>query len=298
MHQFLPLSLSLLLPPVFIIAFLPPSYTWTTTISLQTYIPLPLRSTNRAGSESLLTSEEGENGPDHPIRSTIWSDGPYPGFPFSLAGPNDPAPGPPPALLLTSLCTEIEPDRCCGAVYFAADIPFHGAFQATFANLEPRMIAEVWEAGPGTTKGECKHLLEENEGAPPWWTWRDTAVPPAISGASYTRCPADPITTGGSPVFAALCSSLRSGLSTFSGISSRGERGRRRRRRWSRSRSRRGDDGASSSDPGVHVHKVLKKRRWAYPDIIVVNGTNYTDGRRGDLIYRDGRGNVLDLTRW
>ena len=35
--------------------------------------------------------------------------------------------------------------------------------------------------------------------------------------------------------------------------------------------------------------------KWGYPNIISFNGTNYTDGWRGDLIYRDGQGRVLDL---
>ena len=54
--------------------------------------------------------------------------------------------------------------------------------------------------------------------------------------------------------------------------------------------------GAAADDAGVD-DKVPGQRKWAYPDIIVVNGTNFTDERRGDLIYRDGMGNVLDLTR-
>ena len=32
-----------------------------------------------------------------------------------------------------------------------------------------------------------------------------------------------------------------------------------------------------------------------YPNIISLNGTNFTDQYRGDLIYRDGQGRVLDL---
>ena len=35
--------------------------------------------------------------------------------------------------------------------------------------------------------------------------------------------------------------------------------------------------------------------KWGYPDVVIVNGTNYTDGRRGDLVYRDENGVVLDL---
>ena len=34
---------------------------------------------------------------------------------------------------------------------------------------------------------------------------------------------------------------------------------------------------------------------WGYPDIIQINGTNYTDSRRGDMIYRNSDGMILDL---
>ena len=36
-------------------------------------------------------------------------------------------------------------------------------------------------------------------------------------------------------------------------------------------------------------------RQWGYPDIVSFGGRNYTDERRGDLLYRDEGGRVLDL---
>jgi len=36
---------------------------------------------------------------------------------------------------------------------------------------------------------------------------------------------------------------------------------------------------------------------WRYPDFIMVNGTNYTDDGRGDLVYRNETGVILDLDR-
>ncbi|KAI4183080.1 MAG: hypothetical protein L6R41_005610 [Letrouitia leprolyta] len=35
---------------------------------------------------------------------------------------------------------------------------------------------------------------------------------------------------------------------------------------------------------------------YKYPDLIEVDGVNYTDGWRGDLVYKDRRGRVLNLT--
>ena len=46
----------------------------------------------------------------------------------------------------------------------------------------------------------------------------------------------------------------------------------------------------------------LKKRHpaaelaWGFPDIITFNGSNYTDERRGDLMYRNSSGALLNLT--
>ena len=35
---------------------------------------------------------------------------------------------------------------------------------------------------------------------------------------------------------------------------------------------------------------------WGYPDIISFNGASYTDGRRGDLLYRNSMGGLLNLS--
>ena len=40
---------------------------------------------------------------------------------------------------------------------------------------------------------------------------------------------------------------------------------------------------------------VARKPSWVYPDVLEVNGTNYTDERRGDMVYRDLAGRKLDL---
>ena len=57
--------------------------------------------------------------------------------------------------------------------------------------------------------------------------------------------------------------------------------GRRSRRKIRRERER-------TATPQDNVQAV-------YPDIILFNNTNYTDSRRGDLIYRDNGGVVLRL---
>ena len=38
--------------------------------------------------------------------------------------------------------------------------------------------------------------------------------------------------------------------------------------------------------------------RWEYPSLITVNGTNYTDNSRGDLIYSSDSGSMLNVSDW
>ena len=49
-------------------------------------------------------------------------------------------------------------------------------------------------------------------------------------------------------------------------------------------------DGRESAEEDTTIQPT-----WGYPNIITVNGTNYTDDKRNDLIYRDLAGNILNL---
>jgi len=51
--------------------------------------------------------------------------------------------------------------------------------------------------------------------------------------------------------------------------------------------------GIRSSDKGTAY--MTAPTQWRYPDLIVVNGTDYTDNAGGDLVYRSESGAVLDL---
>ena len=145
-------------------------------------------------------------------------------------------------------------------------------------NLEPGSIAELWDNTRNPLGGCTGVVLETYRGGPPRWTWRDGVSPPRISGMSYDRCPVKPIVTGTGPVITALCNTLRYGISFP--------------RKW---RRRRGAANGLSAGPGTGIKAQAPK--WAYPDIIVIGKTNFTDERRGDLIYRDEAGNMLNLTR-
>ena len=143
-------------------------------------------------------------------------------------------------------------------------------------NLEHGMITGVWGSGTEDALGACDgEVLDSYLAAgAPRWTWRDPVTPPRITGASYNQCPGPPIVTGVGPLLASLCPAMRMGISSLA--SSFPKRWRRKAR-----------EGGGGDVGGA---------KWAFPDIVVVNGTNFTDGRRGDLMYRDEMGRVLNLT--
>ncbi|MCJ1240016.1 hypothetical protein MMC14_008016 [Varicellaria rhodocarpa] len=141
-----------------------------------------------------------------------------------------------------------------------------GAFQASIVNLESGSIAEVWDNNYNPHGGCFWHTLETYRGGPP-----------RISGMSYDQSPVEPIVTGTGALLAGLCNTLKYGIPLP--------------KKW---RRRGGGDGLGAG-PGAGVK--AQEPNWAYPDVIVVGKTNYTDERRGDLMYRDEVGNVLNLTR-
>ena len=144
-------------------------------------------------------------------------------------------------------------------------------------NLGLGTVGGVWQKSlevDAIDSGCNGDVLETRLGGagPPRWTWRDPAVAPRISGASYAICPPDPVKTVLGPFLVGLCRTLKWGA--FS-LPPRNQRN-------------------GNEQPGAGK---ISEPNWMYPDIIVINGTNFTDGRRGDLIYRDGVGNVLNLTQ-
>ena len=105
----------------------------------------------------------------------------------------------------------------------------------------------------------CKgSILESHYGSPQWSFW----APPKkrISGASYIHCAGTDQEGGWKRILGGFCATLSS-------------------RRW----------GEMKRDAGE------EKGGWGYVDIIEFRGINYTDGKRGDMIYRDEKGSMLDL---
>ena len=103
-------------------------------------------------------------------------------------------------------------------------------------------------------------MLESHYVGSPSWTYEVPAnIPSVITGASYIQRPGATAPKAGGwgwgGVLAGFC--------------------------WGKGRRMRRVEG---DDWG-----------WGYPDVVFWNGSNYTDGRRGDFVYRDDAGNMLDL---
>ena len=88
--------------------------------------------------------------------------------------------------------------------------------------------------------------------------------PPRILGASYIQCPGSSIAGGWGAVLAGVC--------------------RRLNRRMSGKR-----------DASTDAKEEVPSDKSGWPDVIVFNGTTYTDDRRGDLVYREAAGGWLNL---
>ena len=153
-------------------------------------------------------------------------------------------------------CTEVPPGYCCQPINI-----FTGTSLARFHDLPPGAIAAFWQyIGDREDQRGCNtRILDTRYGRTNW-----VFYPPSlteISGGSYIQCPAGNLNRGWLQVLAGFCMRLHN------------------------------RNGRELAETGAVVEPT-----WGYPDMITVNGTNYTDEKRNDLIYRDTAGNMLNLT--
>lgn len=133
---------------------------------------------------------------------------------------------------------------------------------AEFVDLPPGAVAAVWH---DTLQAGCRGLVLETHTGNPRWRYENyqplvgTRNVPVLSGGSYIQCPGVLAARGWIAILAGFCFRL------------------------------------NHSNKRRTVAKAVEPI-WGYPDIVTVNGTNYTDGRRGDLAYRDAAGTLLNLT--
>ena len=128
-----------------------------------------------------------------------------------------------------------------------------------FSNLPPGSISAFWGSNLHTTTVAigCNERNLDSYYGSPQWAWQDSVFPPRILGASYISCPSNGIDRGWGFLLAGFCSRLKK-------------------------------KGTSSVPPPA---------AWVWPDLVTVDAVNYTDDRRGDLLYRDTKNGLLNLTR-
>ena len=128
-----------------------------------------------------------------------------------------------------------------------------------FFNLPQGGIAAFWESS-NFVSGCNERILETHTGAP-YWRYQDPKLGGKIAGGNCIRCP--------------LGTGIKGWIEALDGFCL----GPRNRAVGSGSRE------TESVQP-----------TWGYPNVVSVNGTNYTSQHRHSLVYRDSAGTLLDLT--
>ena len=152
-------------------------------------------------------------------------------------------------------CTAVPPGYCCRPTSI-----FAGPTLARFQDLPPGSVAAFWQyVGDREDQRDCNsRVLETRSGRSSWLYYPPPLL--EISGGSYIQCPAGNVNRGWVQALAGFCMKLRN----------------------------RSSRELAETDAAIEP-------MWGYPDIITVNGTNYTDEKRNDLVYRDSAGNKLAL---
>ena len=172
-----------------------------------------------------------------------------------------------PTYLSVGHCTDLAPGTCCRAIAGQGAVT-----DGQFSNLPQGAISAFW--GPavrrlGTTTNGCDETVLVSRYNAPQWAWRDPMYPPRIGGASYIECPTSGIARGWGAVLSGFCARLK---------------------------RKRGEGSAVSEPPLAEGLTPRGGPAWVWPDLITVDGVNYTDDRRGDFLYYDGMHRLLNLT--
>ncbi|KAI4148163.1 MAG: hypothetical protein L6R39_002873 [Caloplaca ligustica] len=204
--------------------------------------------------------------------------------------------------LVSLECPDLPPGHCCTAP--AAFFGLYSAHMVVFQGLHAWNIAAIWRSGgrrsPTAPKHGCTGQVWKSRNGPGTWRWymadepsRTGYLTPA-TGASYIEMPRrwpinrkDAGWLSAEGVLGLVAADGRwfsnPSAQKFLGYGS-GIRPKSRLRRDIRSEVK--GNVYATSPPG-----------WTYPSIVDVNGTKYSDGGAGDLVYKDGAGNTLNLTQ-
>ncbi|KAI4273964.1 MAG: hypothetical protein LQ337_004263 [Flavoplaca oasis] len=227
--------------------------------------------------------------------------------------------GPTPTVIATALqvCRDLPPGRCCAARPLddvgvvggpnAGNLqPGHQPYnKAYISGLNALDIAALWRPIPANNINGCAGIPFATRPGPGSWQfpfWGTTGLGQVISGASYIRLPASIpkeraqapmmaaqgilglITGGGSWVAPTASKNTKDQMSSVQAILAGG-------RPWSRRVKRRvivrGDKGWVFAQP---------PRGSVWPNLIMVNGTNFTVIGEGSKVYRSEAGRIMDFT--
>ena len=165
-----------------------------------------------------------------------------------------------PRYVATGQCTNLPPATCCRTV---ASLTSNGQFSA----LPSGAISALWGPAVRTLSAPqpdgCNERILNTHYDASTWAWQDTAFPPRISGASYILCPSKAMEWGWGAVLAGICARVK----------------------------RRGADPVAAA-----AAASTQQAAWVWPDLITLDGVNYTDNRKGNLLYYDSQNRLLDLS--
>ena len=168
--------------------------------------------------------------------------------------------------ILTYSCTSVAPGFCCRNFHgrVPSNLPRQQGIRTSgsFIDLPLGAISAVWELKEGELLTSCNERALETRYDIPHWSY-EVRDPLYIGGASYIQCPSARLDIGWTSTLAGLCIHLH-------------------KRLWREVPTR--EDSAAP------------ELAWGYADVITFNGTNYTDERRGDFIYKDTTGNLFNMT--
>ena len=135
-----------------------------------------------------------------------------------------------------------------------------GGSKVEFTGLPLGAIAAIWQTdGPNSAIGCDGRVLDSHHGGPRW----TYSSPGMEAGQGWPRI------SGGSYIQCPGANVARGWVQILAGFCTRLNR---------------------------KMAAATAKPTTGYPDVITFNGTNFTDGRRGDLLYRSSAGGLLNLT--
>ncbi|KAL8734089.1 MAG: hypothetical protein Q9181_003318 [Wetmoreana brouardii] len=195
------------------------------------------------------------------------------------------------AMIVT--CPNIPPGVCCSL----GNQPLALIRRVTFHHLTIFDIAAVWGGRPRDDYyrhgiAGCSGTLKESGRGPGVFEYEQLFA--GVSGASYIRLP-QALPPGQNTVSALDIEGIL-GLVWGGGRWFVSTAADRLLSGGSRSLSRKGRRDIRSPEKGTVYARP--PRRAVYPTFITVNGTEYSDGGAGNLIYTDETGKTLDLPDW